>query len=58
MADRTAAFMLYRSAALGAGAAFVSGLLDAGVIAGCVHVGLDRLGYGIGTGKHLALPES
>jgi hypothetical protein len=50
MADRTATFVLDRAAALGAGAAFVTGFLYAGIIACCMHVRLDRLGDRIGAG--------
>jgi len=58
MADRTAPLMLHRAAALGTGAALVGGFLDAGIVTGGLHVGLDRLGYGIGAGEHLAVAEA
>jgi len=58
MADRTAAFMLHRSASFGTGAALMGSLLDAGIVAGGMHVGLNRLGYGVGTGENLAVAET
>ena len=51
MADHAAAFMFHRSATLGAGAALLQRGLGIQVVAVGDHVGLDRLGNGVGAGE-------
>lgn len=58
MADRTAPFMFDRAAAFRTGAAFVTGLFDTGVVAGCMHMRLNCLGNCIGAGENLVVAEA
>ena len=58
VADRTAPFMLNRTATLRAGSPFVSCFLDTGVVTAGKHVRLNRLGNSIGARENLAVAKA